>query len=190
MQTAPMPSGGPNETTGPVSRRAEMPRDILTGIILACFGVGFTGIIFGWGYFAMRGVGTPGGFVVVFQTVDALEAAQALVLNLGLFLLFLGILRRLPRGGVWSLLGPVLVLVGGIALAIAASAQSLLVPFLFSPPFPSPGPEANVALLQTVGNAALFVGGAAASLGLLISLIAVARGVLARRAPSGPLAPM
>ncbi len=166
-----------------------MPADVLIGIVLTCLGVGFTGIIFAWGFFGLRAIAAAGDIAAFFQTQYALSAAQSLILNVGLFLLLVGILRILPRGSRWSWLGPALILAGGVAITIANVLQIYLAPFLFPPQLNSQSPGLNVGLVEGVSSAAFFVGSMVATVGTLLSLVAVARGVLTRRASPEPSAP-
>ncbi len=169
-----------------IGPRSKMPAAVLIGIVLTCLGVGFTGVIFAWGFFALRGLTGPEGDTGFFQTQYALSAAKSLILNLGWSLLGVGILRILPRGGLWSWVGPVLIFAGGVAVAIAFVAQMLLVPFLFPTPLGSQTSGISVSFWESTSNAAFFAGSMAVTVGILLSLVAVARGILARRAVPGP----
>ncbi len=163
---------------------------MLVGIILACLGVGFTGFVFAWGYFAQRALTGPESLAAFFQTQAALSAAQNLALYLGFFLLFNGILRFLPKARVWSWLGPILILTGGVAFVLADVALFMLSPYIYPPAFNAPNFTSYVTLYSQIGSSAEFAGSIAVVLGALLSLVAVARGILARRAPPGPSALM
>lgn len=172
-------TGAPMSTPAPAPRA--LPRNILVGLILVGLGVIFTGISYGWNFFAIRS-GLFTGFVPYLQIEITLSVVEYLCIEVGLFLIFLGILRLLPSVLPWSRLGPILLLVGALVVAVMEMTEVALVSLTYPPSAVQLPDWANYVLSGT-----LVAGYIVSSLGLLLSLFAVAKGLLLRTFPTpGP----
>ncbi len=163
-------------------RHAPLPREVLVGIALVVIGLAFTAGSYVWSYFGIRQI-SPRDLPTYFQVEDALFLVDAVTVNVGFFLILWGILRRLPSLGVWSVAGPILILIGAAALAAFYLAELAYAPVLYLPT----GGTAPPAWLYTVLPGVLIFGGVATSLGMLVALVGVARGIMAQR--TGPFPP-
>lgn len=173
-QPTTLPGETPVGNVPPPVARTSVPLGIRIGIALMGAGVAFTVAAYTWGYF---GLSLFVRNLVTFVRVQlALFIAESLLLNVGLFFVLRGVLRLLPKAGPWSWTGPILVLLGGLAVA-AANATDYVLSWIFG--F---GVATSLEWLVTVLFIVLITGSAAVSLGLLLSLVGVVRGVLARRA--------
>lgn len=177
----PVPSlpwtGAPTMMPPPPPTR--LPRNVLIGFILAGLGVAFTGVSYGWNYFGVRSA--LGGSIYTFIQIEILLGlVELLLLQLGLFFIFLGVLRLLPGARPWSRLGPMFILVGTLVVV----GFDLLEVALFSPPGGGTLPEwvSYVFLVMFVAGSVL------TTAGLLVSLFAVVKGILLRTsaAPGAP----
>ncbi len=158
-----------------------LPRSIRAGLILVGLGVLFTGISYGWNFFGIR-ASLASGFVFYITVEVALSVIEYLCLELGLFLILRGILRLLPRVLPWSRLGPIILLVGAFVVTGLNLAELALVSLTY--------PPAQVQVPEWAGyvlSGILIAGYIVATLGLLLSLLAVAKGVVLRSsATPGP----
>ncbi len=175
------PSTGPAPGAVPTSaHRFDMPKGVVLGVVLVGFGVVFRSAGLVWSYFGFRGLGSFNSLAAFFQIQFSLGAAQALLMNLGFFLIYWGILRTLPRFELWYWVGPVLVLLGGLLAVAGDLAQIVIAPSLY-PPANGSGLEG----LLTVVYGTLVVASLAETVGTILALVAVARGVFAWRAMKG-----
>lgn len=188
--TLPLPASAPNlpnlETSlTPPHRRS--PSAMRLGIVLACMAVVLTGIVWTWESFGLAFMLTNGGFrgfQTYIQIQDGLLAAESLLAGVGFFLILTGVLRLLRRAHILSSLGPVLVLVGGLVSGLIYLALVVLSPVTI-PPFATPPP----AWLMSTLEGALISGTVASALGMVLSLVAIARGVLSRGTVPAPTVP-
>lgn len=134
-----------------------------------------------WSYFGFRLVAFLDiyGF---FQIDYALGLVQELLLDVGFFLILRAVLRHLPVFDRWARAGPPLILLGAVVLAVVDAIEILYAPVLYDPIAGAAYPW-----LYYVVPAFSVLGSVAVSLGLILSIVAVGRGVLAL--PGHPLAP-
>lgn len=173
---SPLGMGAPTMLPPPVS--TQLPRKVLAGFILEGVGVVFTGISYGWNYFGFRA-----GYVASFQDVIRIEillsVVQYLCIEVGLFLIISGILRLLPEVRPWSRVGPIAILVGALLIAVLELYE---VGSIF-PNGATPLPDWVSYALE----ATLIAGYVLATTGLVVSLFAVAKGILSRGRPAAGL---
>ena len=174
MEPVPSPpwAGAPTMMSPPPSTR--LPRNVLIGFILAGLGVVLSGISYGWSYFGIRS-GFATAIVTYIQVDIILSVTEFLCIEVGLFLVFLGILRLLPRVHLWSRLGPFLILAGSIVVAAIDLVEAALIAMTYPPSTAQVPNWAAYAILAT-----LVAGYVVTTLGLVVSLFAVAKGVLLR----------
>ncbi|HII40471.1 MAG TPA: hypothetical protein HA326_04550 [Thermoplasmata archaeon] len=186
MNAQPVPPPSPERAEGPpsLSRAAKIPLGIRVGIILVIVGLAFIGVIFAWGYYNLRGLTSLQDLVRLFQGQYALAAVQSLLLEVGFFLIFDGILRILPRMRRWTRVGPFLILLGGVLLAAGDLAG-----FVYAPSMYGPADLSNIGQVLPTVAALAEIGSLVVETGMILSLIAVALGALARRIPPTPSAP-
>lgn len=176
MEPVPSPPWMGAQATLPPLPPTKLPRMVLMGFVLAGLGVVFTGVSYGWNYFGLRS-GLGGSIYNYIQVEILLGLVELLLLQLGLFFIFLGVLRVLPRVRPWAWVGPMFILVGTLVVV----GFDLVNVTLFS----SPGGGTLPEWTTYVFLATLIVGSVLITLGLLISLFAVAKAVLLRT-PSSP----
>lgn len=171
------------ETRAPVlpTGHRSLPTQVLLGIALAGIGVILAGASGAWNYFGVRSFTV--NFAAFLQVEVLLSVAEILSLQIGLFLILWGILGILPRASLWSRLGPDLILVGAIVLAGVGFAELALYSVSY------PGGSINGLLwLADVIVGAEVAGQVLPPLGLLLSLLAVAKAILLP--PSSSVAPL
>lgn len=163
--------------SAPVSTR--LPTKVLAGFFLEGVGVVFTGISYGWSYFGFR-AGYAASFEDLIRIGILLTVVEYLCIEAGLFLIFSGILGLLPEIRPWSRVGPIAILTGALLIAVLELYEMALV----IPGGATPLPDwVGYALAAT-----LIAGYVLATIGLVLSLFAVAKGILLRapRAPGLP----
>ncbi len=160
------------------------------GLAIAALGVAFTAALWAWSYFGLRWMvsGTDASISYIFGTFDQIDdllsAAQALLLGIGLFLLLDGAIHLLPTPSPWSRAGPRLLFAGALVVALLEVVTAALTSV-------TPTPAMTVPLWLAIGlEAFLVLGTTIAALGLVLGLLAVIRGVVARNLlPSPPVPP-
>lgn len=165
-------TGAPVSTPPPAPH--SLPRIIVVGLILVGLGAVFTGISYGWNYFGIRS-GFSSDFITYVQMEITLSVIQYLCIELGLFFIFLGILRLLPIVRPWSRVGPSLILAGALVTAGVNLTYLALITLTY--------PSSAFQIPEWAGNLILgtmIVGYMVATVGLLLSLFAVAKGVVLR----------
>ncbi len=177
MEQPPPPLSTVSPAPVALAFRAPLPRGILAGIVLALAGVSVSGLSWAWSRNGVSNIGSLDELVARVQVSNALAAAQALVTGLGLFLILMGIARLLAGSSPWCRVGASLVLIGALVRASVQLTLLWLAPSLYSPP----GPTAFL-LIINVMTALVEVGGVASGVGILLALIGIARGALARSA--------
>jgi hypothetical protein len=174
------PEGGVESSrAGPLVRG--LPKDVLVGLILGAVGFMFTAGSYIWNDFGIRMYG--GDFTFFIGVEVGLSVTEFVSLQFGLFLIFRGVLRALPRMHPWSRMGPLLILIGALTVALFGIAELLLV---YSAPSSSGSGLDWLYLALMIIDLAGYL---ATTLGLILSLFAVARGVLSRR-PAPPGVPL
>lgn len=175
------PSGLPPSTgmRAPVSLTARpgLPTLIVLGLVLAGIGILLTGAAWAWNYFAFRTFN--GSFTAFFQVQILLTVVEGLCLQIGLFLILTTILSMLPGTGPWSRLGPILILVGALVAAAVGLGEFALEPLAFSG-----GAMGDLAWLFDAISVAILGAYVATTLGLILSLFAVAKAVRLRSSPA------
>lgn len=191
MTLQPTPLSSPGSPAAPVTkaRGPRLPPGMRVGAVLVCVGVAFTGVLAAWGYLAVRAVASPRDLVGVYQTQDALQATQNLLLSVGFYLLFQGAVRVLPRGGLWTRLAPLLILIGGASFAIGDVALFAMAPVLYAPLSGQPIDFASVTALLSAVTVTGWVGSVAGVAGTVLSLVAVAQGALRHQGSIPPTIP-
>ncbi len=163
-------TGAAMSTPAPAPRA--LPKKILVGLILLGLGVIFAGMSYGWNYFAIR-FGFASGIVRYIQIEITLGVIEYLCVELGLFFILWGILRILPSVLPWSRAGPPLILAGASVTAGMNLIGAVLVSLTYPPSTLQLPDWASYVLAGT-----LIAGSIVAALGLLLSLFAVAKGLL------------
>ncbi len=156
---------------------------ILPGIILALIGAGLDGSGVAWSYFGIPFLVTD-GFQNYIRIQIGLYAAAGLFTSVGIYLILTAILRILPRASRWATPGPLLVLIGGLLGTFLSLVELALIAVTLSP--------SGGTLPEWVGEAEIAVRIAAqlaGALGMVLSLVAIVRGALARMAYPSPTLP-
>lgn len=174
MQPAESPSGsGTDYARGNLGVR-NMPRNMLLGLGLAGIGVAFTAILYAWDSLGIRLL-NPSGFADYFVLQFGLSLVGFISLQVGLFLLLRGILHLLPISHPWSRIGPLLILGGALVVVAFGITEVVIESSGFSA---SAGSTLELLFLGlSVVNLAGYL---ATTLGLVISVLAIAKGVLLR----------
>lgn len=180
-QPALFPGQDWNPPLAPVSGSLRLSTEINAGIVLAIVGLVFEGSSSVWRFFAVR-MFMGSGLATYLQVEQALGLATGFFLELGFFLIFRGVLRLLPRIGSLSRLGPLLILIGAIVSAVGYAVLIVLVPVIYYPSYPA----GILVTLEVASVVAQFAGSVTVTIGTILALVAVARGVLVGRASPPP----
>ncbi len=183
---APVPSRAP-VSVAPTPPPPHPTSPIQLGIALALVGVVLEGVFLAWNYFGLPFIianGSTAGFATYLRVQAGLFAAESLFSSVGIYLILTWILRILPRASRWAAPGPLLVLIGGLLLALLGVVEFAITANSF--------PPTGASLPEWVGEAeeAVSIAGAlVGALGLVLALVAIVRGALVRVAPPSPTIP-
>ncbi len=183
MQPSGVPLSMETLPPAPPAVRRRLPTQILLGIVLAGVGVVFAGISTTWNYLGPRNF--PDGLATFVENGILLSLAEMLCLQVGLFLILWGIVRILPRVRLWSQLGPLLILVGALLGAAVG-----LVEYAQTSAALSGGATSSPEWLGDLLLGSSLTAYVATTLGLVVSLAAVAWAIVLRPSPQAvPLPP-
>ncbi len=174
MDSAPLPPTPP-PVTPPSFLARRLPDEVRFGIFSVLCGVAVSVASATWSYFGLQ-VFQPPSVAAYFQVGAAFSAANVILFDTGYFLIFRGILKTLESSEPIARIGPLLILVGGLALAAVDMVEVVLAPSLYTP-YASPG----LAWFYNVAATFFIATSLLVPLGMVLSFLAVAWRLVIRR---------
>lgn len=175
MQPTPFSMGPDRVAVLSPASRPRLPQNLVIGILLIAASPAMSIVSLLWGRYGLEILTAPSGLVLFLQVQFGLGATGALLDAGGLAIVFMSLLGLLPRADAWSRWGPVLIFLGGVSFASLSFLMIAAAPAIYPPAtgaYPSWLPGATFALDA--------VGLVASPLGMILSVIGIARGILAR----------